>query len=120
MSENLPGSEPVSNPVPPTAPAYGAAPAQPKGLALSSLIVGIVSLAISWPVAIIGIIGGIVAVVLGIVARKKGQSKPMSLWGIITGAAAIVLAIVSLIVVAMFVSAVLTDPNLQQQLQELE
>lgn len=120
MSENVPGGEPVQNPVPPAAPAYGAGPVQPKGLAVSSLVVGIASLVLAWWLGIVAIIGGIVAVVLGIVARKKGQSKPMSLWGIITGAVAIVLAIIAMIIIAAIIGAALNDPSLQQQLQELE
>lgn len=123
MSENLPEGQPASNPVPPAAqpaPGYGAAPVQPKGLAVSSLVVGIISLVLAWPVAIVGIIGGVVALILGIIGLKKGQSRGMSLTGIITGALAIVLAIIAMIVVAMFLGAVLNDPNLQQQLQELE
>ncbi|GAA1656584.1 hypothetical protein GCM10009790_40440 [Georgenia ruanii] len=151
MSDNLPGNDRNSNPVPPPpapsgtpnahtpnahtapsapaydpaatnpgAPAYSGGPAQPKGLALSSMIVGIVSLLISWPVSIVGIIGGVVALVLGIVARKKGQPKGMALTGIITGALAIVISIIAMIFVALVIGAALNDPNLQQQLEQLD
>ena len=126
MSENLPGNEPGSNPVPPAPPAApqyqgAAAPvaAEPKGLAISSLVLGIVGVVFSWFVPFIGIVGGIVGLILGILARKKGQPKGMSLTGIILSAVAIVLAIIAIIVVAMVIGSALSDPNLQQELSNL-
>ena len=73
MSENLPENTPpaYTAPAAPAAPGYGAAPApESKGLALSSMIVGIVSLVLAWPISIVGIIGGIVALILGIIGRS--------------------------------------------------
>ena len=110
MSDNLPGNEHESNPVPPapsapaapsapsyssapTPPAYGGAPAQAKGLALTALILGILSLIFSW-VPIAGAVGGIIALILGILALRKGQSKGLSLTGIITGAIAFVIGVI--------------------------
>jgi len=125
MSENLPNGTPPPEPAPPaapTAPAYGAAPIQPKGLAIAALIVGIVSLVFCWPFfGVIGIAGGIVAVILGIIALRKAQSKGMSLTGIITGAVAIVGGIIWLILsiaVIGVASEIANDPDLQQQLEQ--
>ncbi|WP_336658851.1 DUF4190 domain-containing protein [Leucobacter sp. USHLN153] len=127
MSDNLPGNEPNSNPVPPPgastpppaapaappagsaanmppaptappAPAYSAGPVQPKGLAIAALVLGILSLIFVW-VPIAGFIGGVVALILGILALRKGQHKGMSLTGIITGALA---AIIGLVVSILF------------------
>ncbi|MBK0420716.1 DUF4190 domain-containing protein [Leucobacter sp. CSA2] len=122
MSENLPGNDPASNApapqAPPAMPDYSAAPAYPaateqKGLAISSLVLGIVGVVFSFLVSFVGLVAGVVGLVLGILARKKGQPKGMSLTGIILSAAAIVLAIISMIIVAMFIGAALNDPNLQ-------
>lgn len=66
-------------------------PARPKGLAIAAMIVGIVSLVLCATV-FIGIAGGIAAVVLGIIAIAKSQSKGMSITGIVTGALAIIVA----------------------------
>jgi len=56
------------------------------------MVVGIVSL-VFCAVPFVGIIGGIVAVVLGLVALKKAQSKGMSVTGIVTGGLALVASI---------------------------
>ena len=108
MSDNLPGNEHTSNPVPPPpaggptgpgapvapqAPAYAGAPVAPsKGLALTSLILGILSLIFVW-VPVAGALGGIIALILGILALRKRQSKGLSLTGIITGALATVIGL---------------------------
>ncbi|RGE18839.1 DUF4190 domain-containing protein [Leucobacter sp. wl10] len=90
---------------PPQATGYAApqrfGPVQPKGLAIAALIVGIASLVLGWLPFVgnaIGIGGGIAAVILGIVAVKKAQSKGMSVAGIVTGAVAIVLSIISIVI----------------------
>ena len=114
-------------PAPPAGPqGYGAPqpPVQPKGLALAALIVGIASLVLCW-LPIVGIIGGAVAVVLGIIALKKAQSKGMSLTGIITGAVAIVVSVIVLIVTIFIIGAAVNATNsaaeeLGSSLEELE
>ncbi|QIM18272.1 DUF4190 domain-containing protein [Leucobacter coleopterorum] len=63
-------------------------PTQTKGLAISALIVGIASLVL-FLIPFVGILGGIAAVVLGVLALKKAQSKGMSITGLITGGVAI-------------------------------
>lgn len=108
-------------PVPPNLqypqPAYAAGgyPAPKKmGLAISALIVGIVSLLFCFVPFIgnaIGILGGITAVVLGILAIKKAQSKGMSITGIITGGIATLIAIASIIFWVFFIGAAVTSTN---------
>lgn len=108
-------------PVPPNLqypqPAYAAGgyPAPKKmGLAISALIVGIVSLLFCFVPFIgnaIGILGGITAVVLGILAIKKAQSKGMSITGIITGGIATLIAIASIIFWVFFIGAAVNSTN---------
>ncbi len=64
-----------------------------KGMAIASLILGIVSLALClyWFIALPA---GIVAVVLGVISRKRGVGAGLSLAGIITGAIGAVLALI--------------------------
>lgn len=116
MSDNLPGNDRNSNPAPPPpassdaahapvapsapaydpaatnhgAPAYNAGPVKPKGLALTALILGVLSLIFCW-VPVAGAVGGLIALILGIIALRKGQSKGLSITGIITGAIALVI-----------------------------
>src|SRR5690625_3445606 len=62
-------------------------PQQPvsKGLAVASMVTGIVGLLLGW-VPILGLLIGIAAIILGILALRKRQSKPMSWVGIVAGA----------------------------------
>jgi hypothetical protein len=78
-----------------TAPPYAEAGARRKpGKAIASLVCGIISLFILGPIL------GVVAIVLGVMARKEIAADPglegegMALAGIITGAIGAVLAIV--------------------------
>ncbi|MEJ6490630.1 hypothetical protein PQI23_12955 [Leucobacter sp. USCH14] len=144
---SVPPSAPVSPgaPVPPGAPAapghgalppqgpqgpqqgYGPGgypPAQPKGLAIAALVVGIASLVFFW-FWILGLLGGIAAVILGILALRKRQSKGMSLTGLITGGVA-VLASIGVLVFSLFIlGSVINAGNgaineLEQMTEELE
>lgn len=91
-------------PAGPPAGGFGGAPAQPNnGLAIASLIVGIISLVMFWLCGL-GIIGGIVAVVLGVLGRNKskqlnGTGAGAAMGGIVTGAIALVVSAVFLVVV---------------------
>lgn len=80
-----------------------------NGLAVAALIIGILSLLIAiFPfVGLLGTLGGIAAVILGIVGRKKiarGQASGggMAMTGIITGVLAIVLSLVVTVGAALF------------------
>ncbi len=90
---------------PPPAPGgYGQPPAKNQK-ALVSMIVGIVSLVFSLCCTPIGFIGGIVAIVFGVLGRKDiaagstQQGSGQALAGIITGAVAILISVVSIILV---------------------
>jgi hypothetical protein len=88
---------PVVEPVvqTPAQPVVAAQPEKPagKGLAIASLILGIVGM-----VCCCGGITSILAIVLGIIARSKGYKSGMATIGIILGAVGIIFGIVGSIV----------------------
>ncbi|KDP90564.1 MULTISPECIES: Ltp family lipoprotein [Clavibacter] len=79
-------------------PPYGVTP---KGLAIAALVVGIVAF-LSGLAPVVGLIIGAAAVVLGILALRRGQSKGMAITGLSLGAVA---AVTSLIVTIVFAAA---------------
>ncbi len=84
-------------PPPPMGAPMGEAPQpQGKGVAIAALVLGIVSLALClyW---FLSIPAGIVAIVLGVIARRRGVGAGMALAGIITGALGAVLGFVILV-----------------------
>lgn len=93
--------------------AYGQAPAwdtgggyaQPTGgtdgVAVAALVIGILSLLTSW--FVLGGLGGIIALVLGLVAlgrikRNRSGGRGMAITGIVTGALSIVVAIIVVVI----------------------
>ena len=75
-------------------PAAGAAPAGSDGLAIAAMIVGILSLLTSW--LVIGALGGIVAIVLGFLARGRvkqsgREGNGLAVTGIVTGFLAVII-----------------------------
>jgi len=98
---------------PPFAPTYPGAtvtlPPQPplpkksSGLALASLIVGIVAFLAGW-VPVFGALIGVAAVVLGIFTLRKRQSKGMAITGIVLGAVALLTSILMTISVGVAMS----------------
>ncbi|WP_200331833.1 DUF4190 domain-containing protein [Leucobacter sp. L43] len=126
-----PGQAPYGG-VPPQGPqspqgGYGSGgypPAAPKGLAIASLIIGIASLVFFWA-WFIGILGGIAAVILGILALRKRQSKGMSLTGVITGGVAVLAGIGALIFSLFILGSVMNATgaavdDYEQMTEELE
>ena len=99
--------QPYYGAVPPQQAYYGAPQAPQKntrahGLAIASMVVGIASIVLCYCYGI-GLIGGIVGLILGIVARSRGNNEGFSLAGIILNAFGIVMGVVGLLVlVAMF------------------
>ena len=78
----------------PSAPAYpGSVPAGTRGLALAALIVGIGAFVIGW-IPWLGLLLGIAAVALSVVALIKHQSKVMSLFGLVLGGLAMLTGLV--------------------------
>jgi uncharacterized membrane protein len=94
-------------PTPPAAPAYAPAPTGTKqALSLTSFILGIVSVVLfitTWFAAIIGI----VAVVLGFIARSREPGAPrwMALLGIILGFVGIIIAVIVIVIALAIVAA---------------
>ncbi|QIG39327.1 DUF4190 domain-containing protein [Microbacterium sp. 4R-513] len=72
-------------------------PPPASGLATAALVLGILSLVFCW-LPLLGIALGIVAAVLGNVARSKGQRKGFALTGIITGGVGIFASIAAWII----------------------
>jgi len=85
---------PPPPPVPTPPPAFGApVPSGGKGLAITSLITGIAAIALCcyWFIAIPA---GVAAVITGILAMQRGQSKGMAIAGLITGGLGVLLGLV--------------------------
>jgi hypothetical protein len=76
-------------------------PAKQNGMAIGSMITGIVSIVAACCCPILGLLAGIAGGVLGFLARKQiaergGQGNGMALAGLITGGVGVLLAIVNL------------------------
>ncbi|GER24154.1 hypothetical protein NCCP1664_26490 [Zafaria cholistanensis] len=86
--------------------AEGAPP--PMGLALTALVIGIVSfLEASVPViGLFSFLAGPLAIVFGVVALRKKQKKAMAIAGIVLGAAGMVIAGIVTVMVAYFANQV--------------
>lgn len=76
----------------PQYPQVGYQQPKPKGLAIASMVIGIVSLVLC-ALAVLGIVGGLAAIALGIVALVKKQSTGMSVTGLVTGGIALLASI---------------------------
>lgn len=105
-------------------PVESGPPAQPatSGLAVAALVIGILSLIFAVFVFPIGLIGGVVGIILGVIARgkvKRGEAAGggMATGGIITSVLAILVAIaVGLLFVSVFSNVVdCVDPNLTEE-----
>jgi hypothetical protein len=86
----------------PAAPAPAAQ--KTNGLAIASLVTGIVAFIFGWAI-FFGFIVGVVAVILGIIGLKKPGLKGMSIAGIVTGGLG---ALWSLVVTIIFIIAIAT------------
>lgn len=89
-----------------------------NGLAVAAMVVGIVAFFSGW-VPFWGLVAGIVAVVLGILALKKPAGKGMSITGIATGGVAIVtnLIFISLFIITIIAGSAVVD-EVHNQIQE--
>jgi hypothetical protein len=124
---------------PPPAPAYGYgypgyARPLPSGMATASLVLGIIALVLCWT-AFGGLVLGLLAVVLGIVAvrrarRGEGGGQGRAVAGLVTGGLGLLLGILFLVVWINFFNSsgvqdlvsclqnAGSDPAAQQQCQE--
>tara|TARA_R100000951_G_C2593969_1_gene166002 strand:+ start:525 stop:884 length:360 start_codon:yes stop_codon:yes gene_type:complete len=93
-----------------TGAATGGAP-KSNGMATASLVLGIVSVVLSW-IWIVGILAGILAIILAVVAKKKVKQDPnmggngAATGGLITGIIGTLISAIIVILALMFVSAV--------------
>ncbi|MEI6228519.1 MAG: DUF4190 domain-containing protein [Candidatus Saccharibacteria bacterium] len=70
-----------------------AQPTPQNGLAIASMVTGIVSVVSCWTLTF-GLMSGIVALTLGIIGLKKPGNKGMAITGIVTGSVAILISVV--------------------------
>lgn len=116
MSENTPGRSegqpeqpkfvPAAPPVAPAGNTYsGYVPTKlPAGLAIASLVLGIVSIVGAIPLSFVTIVVALVGLILGIIALRKvskgtGGGKGMAIGGVVTSAIGFILSAVVLIFV---------------------
>jgi hypothetical protein len=92
-----------TGPQPQTTPSAPLATNQAGAFAISALVVGIVATFSSW-IPVWGVLVGSAALVLGIIALKKNQSKALAITGIVTGGLATLL---SLLITALVVLTIL-------------
>ncbi len=86
----------------------GGMPMEPKpssGFAITSLVCGILSILCCYCTLGVTVIPAIMAIIFGIVAQKKGQSKGLSIAGIITGVIGLLLSL-GMIIYIVFVGGV--------------
>lgn len=103
-----PGTSPEENnpqgfqPAPPPPPGGVPNQGQQNGLGLAGMITGIASIVLGLCLAFLGVIGGAVAIVLGVLGLKKvnageANNRGMALAGIICGAIGAVIGILNAI-----------------------
>lgn len=81
------------------------APAPTNGLAIASLVLGIVSILIVW-IPIVGFLGAIMAVVglvLGLLALRQPEGSAMAIGGVVCAGVSLV---ITAIYILMFVAAI--------------
>lgn len=76
-----------------------------SGFAITSLVCGILSILCCYCTLGVTVIPAIMAIIFGIVAQKKGQSKGLSIAGIITGVIGLLLSL-GMILYIVFVGGV--------------
>jgi len=86
--------EPGQPPVPGAYPQPGAK----QGLAITALVLGLIALVTGW-IPVWGILLGAIAIIFGIVALAKRQSKGMAIGGLVTGAIGALTSVVVLVVI---------------------
>ena len=111
MNQDQAPVAPVSPSVPPQPPA-APVPEQGKGLAIASLVLGI--LAMLSGIFFIGSLFGIIAIILGAVSLSKKIGKGMSIAGIITGVLGILGTIGAVVIVTLAV------PSMQESSRDTQ
>ncbi len=70
-----------------------------NGLAIGSLVTGIVGAVMAWIIPLVGIVLGVVAIVLGAVARRGGARSGQATAGVVLGVLAIAMAVLNVVLV---------------------
>ena len=76
-----------------------------NGMAIAAMVLGIVGLLACCLNTYVGIVAGIVAIILGVMARKKDSHSGMALAGIVLGIITVALALICIVIVLAFGSA---------------
>jgi hypothetical protein len=102
-------SQPYASPQP---FAYSAPPSGTgkQGLAVTALVLGIVGLVTGW-IPVWGVIVGVFAILFGVIALAKKQSKGMAISGLVMGVVSIVMSAIVLAFVIIGARAVGGDPD---------
>ena len=110
------GAMTASQPTP--SPQYAPITPTPKGLAITALVVGIIAF-LTGLVPVLGFILGAVAVVFGIIALVKKQSKGMAITGLALGAVALITSLIVTVTVGVFTSEVSKNIDALELIEEL-
>ena len=112
---------PQGQPYPPQAP-YASGDVPGKGKAIGSLVCGIISLLIFWAGwgALIGIILAIVAIVLGVSARKQMPqgTAGMATGGLVCGVIGLILGVIGFIVCVALIGYAFSSPDVLNALSQ--
>ena len=104
--------DPLTEPQPTHIPVVDSVIAKPSsGLAIAALVTGVTAFLVGW-IPFVGLILGITAVVLGIVALNKMPRKGMSIAGIVTGGLAVLF---NLIIIFAFLAGLALFGGVAQQ-----
>lgn len=113
----------VSTPTYQDGPTGGSSSSGSNGLAIASLVTGILALLLSWipGINLFAALLAIAALITGFMGLKNAKrpgvgGKGMAITGLVTG----VLAILLTILVIAGLAAVFNDPEVQQQLEDLQ
>ncbi len=91
--QNQPESQAPVQPVAPVTPTAAPASGNGSGFAIAALVLGIIAFLFGW-LGFLNLLTAILAVVFGIVALTKHQSKGMALTGLILGGIALVASVI--------------------------
>jgi len=115
----VPIAAPITPTIQPTYPGQSAQPpvGQPSGLSIGSMITGILAIIMSF-VPILGLLLGITAIILGILALKQPAGRGFTIAGIVTGGVGALINIFAITLLA--ISFSLFTGAVQESIKEAE